>query len=404
VFTSNTLLEPGVFGIFRPVLLLPAGITDRLTPEQLQAILAHELCHVRRRDNLTAAVHMVVEAIFWFHPLVWWIGRRLVDERERACDEEVLRSGNPPVAYAEGILNVCRLYVESPLACASGVTGSDLGKRIESIMTEGLSNALTPARKILLAAAGVAAVAGPVLVGVVNAAAPAFEVASIRPANRDARGVIIEYLPGGGLRMVNVALKDIIAFAWDVPRFLISGAPPWLESSRFDIQARPAPSEAGNEDETRRRLQTLLAERCRLAIRRDSKEMPVYALVAVKNGPKLRESSRERDLGGSPGRVTAEGLSMPGLAKFLTGLLKRPVDDHTGLSGKYDFTLEWIPEGRDLIGKGGGNESPVSASAPDPSGPSLFTAIQQQLGLKLESRRGPVEIIVIDRVEQPSEN
>ncbi len=88
-------LEPGVFGILRPVLLLPEGITDRLTPAQLEAVIAHELCHVRRRDNLTAAIHMVVETVFWFHPLVWWIRARLVEERERACDEEVLRAGRP---------------------------------------------------------------------------------------------------------------------------------------------------------------------------------------------------------------------------------------------------------------------------------------------------------------------
>jgi bla regulator protein blaR1 len=84
VISSPTLLEPGLFGIFRPVLLLPDGITDRLTPAQFQAILAHELCHLRRRDNLAAATHMLVEAIFWFHPLVWWIGARLIEERERA--------------------------------------------------------------------------------------------------------------------------------------------------------------------------------------------------------------------------------------------------------------------------------------------------------------------------------
>ncbi len=115
--SSPVHLEPGVFGIFRQVLLLPEGITDRLTPAQWNAILAHELCHVRRRDNLTAAIHMAVEAIFWFHPLVWWIGTRLVDERERACDEEVLLGAGNPEAYAEGILNVCKLYLESPLRC-----------------------------------------------------------------------------------------------------------------------------------------------------------------------------------------------------------------------------------------------------------------------------------------------
>ena len=102
--------EPGVVGFLRPVLVLPAHLLEHLNPRQLGAILTHELCHVRRRDNLFAGVHMMVEAIFWFHPLVWWIGARMVEERELACDEEVLRRGCEPADYVEGILKVCRLY------------------------------------------------------------------------------------------------------------------------------------------------------------------------------------------------------------------------------------------------------------------------------------------------------
>src|SRR5207302_1570649 len=165
---SRTSLEPGVFGITRPVLLWPEGISERLEDSHLEAILAHELWHVRRRDNLAAAIHMVVEAVFWFHPLVWWIGARLVEERERACDEEVLRLGNQPHDYAAGILNVCKFYLESPLACASGVTGADLKKRIEAIMTNRISHNLTLTRKFLLAAAAIMVVAGPIAIGIVH--------------------------------------------------------------------------------------------------------------------------------------------------------------------------------------------------------------------------------------------
>jgi len=125
--SSPSSLEPGIFGILRPVLLLPEGIADRLTSGQLNAVIAHALCHLRRRDNRTAGIHMVVKTIFWFHPLVWWIRARLVKERERACDEEVVRLSDPQ-EYAEGILNVCKFYLESPLVCASGVTGFDLKK------------------------------------------------------------------------------------------------------------------------------------------------------------------------------------------------------------------------------------------------------------------------------------
>ena len=103
-------------GISRPVVLFSQGILERLTAAHLEAVLAHEFCHLRRRDNLTAALHMIVEAVFW-NPLVWWIGARLAEERERACDESVLRLGNEAQVYAESILRVCQFYVDSPLAC-----------------------------------------------------------------------------------------------------------------------------------------------------------------------------------------------------------------------------------------------------------------------------------------------
>ncbi len=115
--------EPGVVGFLRPVLVLPAQLLEHLNPRQLGAILTHELCHVRRRDNFFAAVHMIVEAIFWFHPLVWWIGSRMVEERELACDEEVLRMGCEPADYVEGILKVCRFYIGIPITLCFGSDG-----------------------------------------------------------------------------------------------------------------------------------------------------------------------------------------------------------------------------------------------------------------------------------------
>src|SRR5688572_19133026 len=156
------VLEPGVIGIFRPVLMLPAGIQEYLPPRQLQAVLAHELCHVRRRDNLTAAIHMLVEGVFWFHPLVWWIGGRLVDARERACDEDVLRELGDPHAYAEGILNVCKMYVRAPLVCVSGVSGADLRTRLDAIVANRMGRRLTAAQTFGLVAVGLVGISLPV--------------------------------------------------------------------------------------------------------------------------------------------------------------------------------------------------------------------------------------------------
>ena len=123
-----------MFGIRQPILLWPASIADRLAGDHIEAILAHELCHVARRDNLLRPPRMVVQTLFWFHPLVWWIGARLVDERERACDESVVASGSEPERYAESILKTCQFFVEAPALCMAGVTGANLEKRMEHIM------------------------------------------------------------------------------------------------------------------------------------------------------------------------------------------------------------------------------------------------------------------------------
>jgi len=170
-----------VFGIRKPVLLLPEGIADHLTPTQLDLIVAHELCHVRRRDNLTGAIHMLVEAVFWFYPLVWWIRTRLVEERERACDEAVCSQGHDAEVYAEGILKVCQFYLEPPPIWASGITGANLKRRIESIMTGSIVDRMTFGKKLTLTMVASAALCMPVVFGILNAP-PALPPGSI-PAN-----------------------------------------------------------------------------------------------------------------------------------------------------------------------------------------------------------------------------
>ena len=165
VLTSSAPIEPGLIGIFRPVLMLPDGIQARLNRQEMDAILAHEFCHFRRRDNLTAAVHMLVESLFWFHPLVWWLGRRLMNERERACDEAVLATGNDPRVFAEAILNVCRFYIQTPSTCSSALSGADLRGRIETILANRKVRRLGRAHKYGLAALVTLSLAAPILAG-----------------------------------------------------------------------------------------------------------------------------------------------------------------------------------------------------------------------------------------------
>ncbi len=165
VLASPTLLEPGLFGLWRPVLIVPKRLPDQLSRPEIEALVAHEACHMRRRDNLTGAIHMLVEALVWFHPLVWWIGARLIEERERACDEAVVRSGHDRAAYARSLVECCRLYLQSPLPCVAGASGSNLTRRVEMIMTAPPRASLTRSGKALLLAAGVCAFASPVAAG-----------------------------------------------------------------------------------------------------------------------------------------------------------------------------------------------------------------------------------------------
>lgn len=445
---AETSLEPGIFGIFRPVLLLPSGIAEHLSAVQLDAVLAHELCHVRRRDNLAAAMHMLVEAIFWFHPLVWWLGARLVEEREHACDEEVLRLGSEPEVYAESILKTCQFYLESPLACVPGITGSDLKARIVRIMTQGIARKLSLSRKALLAVAAIAAVAGPILFGVLNplhvraqsptattASAPKFEVASIKPTDGAGGLFRVRLDPSGRFVANNVTVRFLIEQAYSLKDSQISGAPGWIDSEHYDISAKPEDAfveQKLSRDERSQQislmLQSLLADRFKVSLHHETKDLPLYVLAVAKNGPKLHESAPAPPESDTPppgppgaplrrgfiqmrsGEFTGNSVSLDRLVEVLSRVVGRIVVDKTGLKGNYYFTLNWTPgegEGPMFRGPGGpgaGGPPRDAAPPPDASGPTIFTALQEQLGLKLESQKGPVDTVVIDRVEKPSEN
>jgi len=172
----QTNIEPGVVGVARPVLLLPHGIAQSIEPQQLRAIVAHEVEHVRRHDNLTAAIFMLIQALFWFYPLVWWLGTRLHVERERACDEAVIAAGCQRETYAQSILNVCRLYLQLPLPCVAGIAGGELQKRIESIMVPRPVHALSAAAGVLLGLTATSAVLAPIALGAVSATTASAQV------------------------------------------------------------------------------------------------------------------------------------------------------------------------------------------------------------------------------------
>jgi uncharacterized protein (TIGR03435 family) len=235
--------------------------------------------------------------------------------------------------------------------------------------------------------------------------APAFEVASVKPADPAARGVRMQFTPGGGVRFENASLAAMIQLAYDIQPFQLSGGPGWISAERFLVIAK-APAQA-DESQTRLRLQALLAERFQLSVHRDRKEAPVYALVAGRNGPKLKESTTGFDgITGSPGRLTGERAEMRLLVANLSRLLGRTVVDETGLKATYKFDLQWSPEMDGAAGKVAADKAEaVGASLPDSTtAPSLVSALQEQLGLRLEARKGSVEVIVVDRAERPAAN
>jgi uncharacterized protein (TIGR03435 family) len=261
---------------------------------------------------------------------------------------------------------------------------------------------------------------------------PKFEVASVRENTADDGKIMIGIQPGGRFNAVNVPLWDLIRQAYGLQRSQIIDAPDWTETARFDIIAKaegdiPRMTPGAPAGALNFMLQDLLEERFKLRAHRETREMPIYALTAArpdrKLGAGLRASTADcaamRGRGGrgmaagpqlqgerpacgmrmAPNQILAGGVSMAQLSQVLSQLSQRSVVDRTGLEGNFDIDLTFTPE---RLPQGAPPPGAPPLPAIDPNGPSLFTAVQEQLGLKLESDRAPVEVLVIDHVERPT--
>jgi uncharacterized protein (TIGR03435 family) len=267
-------------------------------------------------------------------------------------------------------------------------------------------------------------------------AKPSFEVATVKPSDPGQRGAMIQNQPGGRFVTKGTPLRTLMTFAYRVRDFQISGGPGWIGTDRWDIEGRAeegsipvptGPPDPNTPDPIGIRLQTLLEQRFQLKTHRETKELPIYELSIAKGGSKMKLSDdqtpyRPPERGSPPppapqpggvmprysmrmgrGSLQASAVEMPFFVQVLSQQLGRNVTDTTGLKGLYDIQLDWTPDpppSGALAGAGG----PEAAPPIDPNGPSIFTAIQEQLGLKLESTKGPVDVIVIDSVQKPSEN
>ena len=233
-----------------------------------------------------------------------------------------------------------------------------------------------------------------------GAQAPAFEVASVKPARPDATARSLTQNPGARLTTSNATVKMLIMLAYQVMPDQILGGPKWLESDGFDIDAKGA-DPGVTQAQFRHMIQSLLADRFQLKVHRSTKELPVYALVLAKNGPKLAEAKDDdpevsmRIEG--PGQMTGVKATMSMFASALSRPLQRQVIDETGLKGAYNFKLQFVPDRNP-------SKPGEDGVIPTGDGPSIFTALQEQLGLNLKTSKGPVEVLVIDHAEKPTPN
>ncbi len=446
--SSASCAAPVTVGLLRPRVILPE--CWREWPQvQLDAVLTHERAHARRRDPLFQWLALFNRALFWFHPLAWWLERKLSALAEEACDAAVLERGHDPREYSEYLLDLARAVQRAGTrvnVVAVGMPGSYLPQRVKKIIDGVRAPRISPIRMACTAvacaipaalfAAGTLGrlqpnfppklplPAPPQLPAVVLAQVPtvtpaaprprptqpaasaplAFEVVSVRPVSSGGgRGGMLNTTPGRviGERVTGSMLIEQ-AYGLNYTQSEVIGAPGWLQTEKYDMEGKADGNPS--KDQLMFMVQTALADRFKLKVHREAKEGPAYALVVAKNGPKIHQVQEgdPQPSGPTPPPGTnilpiGGRMPMSVFARFLSGPMgtllldktnppqgrskaSRPVIDKTGLEGLYDFSL---------------------VAAPDDD---FLTVVQEQLGLKLEPTKAPIDVLIIDHIEKPDEN
>ena len=479
--TSISCASPVTVGFLRPRIILPVCVVD-WPQAQLDAVLTHEREHVHRRDPLFQWLALFNRAVFWFHPVAWWLERKLSALAEEACDDAVLERGHDPHEYSECLLELARTVQRAGTrvnVVAMAMPGGGLPQRIKTIIagvrTQHVSRtrmacaALACAIPMAVFAAGtldhvpqilpllplparpipqppvLIAQASPLQVSSKPPETPPakleFEVATIRPSNlrTNADGRELVPIVKGGLgtsdpgqiSYTGTWLPWLFMTAYGLKDSQQLLTPDWLRSERFDITAKiPAGT---TPEQFNIMLQNLLLERFRVSLHHESRTLPVYALVVAKNGLKLMESGKlsgdaslpagtaiggKRDEQGFPilppsytgivgwpsdGHVrwTGSRVVLWKMALLVRDRVEYPIVDETGLTGEYDFKLD-LPLGARPGAPTSQAAGPVEASDP---APSIFEALENQLGLRLEQRKAPLDVVVIDHIEKvPTDN
>jgi bla regulator protein blaR1 len=475
VLLHESVAGPMTCGVFHPAILLSRD-TEAWSEEDLGRAIGHELEHVRRADWFTHCLARIACAVYWFHPLVWIAWRRLALEAECACDDGVL-TRSEAIAYAEQLVALARRLStaeNSPLLAMA--SRSDLAARVKAVLDGRQSRgragsfaigvAGTFGALILLTLSPLTITASPQTAGhsatdweKAAGGQMSFEVASVKQETAAEGKSCDSNIPlgpgdvfpptGGLLNITKCPIQALIAFAYKLTandaKGLLSQMPKWAFAAGFAVQARTTANTT--KDQMRLMMQSLLADRFKLAIHYETRQAPAYALVLAKPGKmgrQLRAYGNEEPCptapavtppgamsqaalatvtGGFPAvcggltpipasqpslvKVGGRNVSMGLIANTLPSLLlqmgnfDRPVIDQTGLSGTYDFTLEW-----DRV-HSNASLTPVAADAPPPAemaGPTLSEALRDQLGLKLDPTTVPLSTFVVDQIEEPTPN
>ena len=428
LLVSGIAKAPAAIGCLRPIVLVPAGALAGLPAAQVEALLLHELAHIRRHDYLLNILQSVVEAIFFYHPGVWWISRHMRTERELCCDDIAVSTTGDALTYARALaeLDLAR-FIQPSLMAANGGSVAD---RIARLLGQS-STACRVSSRSAIEPALILLGMGAWIVFAQTSVRPQFEVASIKPSVSQ-RTMNVRPLPGRLTADAN--LQILVQYAYGVEPFQVVGVPNSLASNRYQIDAKAG--DTANRDQMFLMLQSLLEDRFQLKTHRDTKELPVFALVPNKGGLKLpapKEGSCVDSAVDAPaewtgaGRMTPPGqgqpttgrcgsvvvyfetagarmkggkIAMPELVRALSKALGRTVIDQTGFTGLFDLQLDFVPDDATPSMP----PPPPNSAMSDAAGVSIMQALQQQLGLRIQSTKGPVQVIVVDRAEAPSVN
>jgi uncharacterized protein (TIGR03435 family) len=412
---SDDIESPIAVGFLRPAIVLPASLPDRLSQVEMDHVLLHEAAHIARWDDWTNLLARLLSTVLALHPVAQWILWQIAREREMACDDWAVARIGAARPYAESLAHMCELqWSHRKELLATGVLGwgSRVSIRIEILLRRGREFSPRASRSRVVASAAIllaflaAALVSPRCIGF--AQRPEFEVASVKRNTTNGEMDFVPRRSGDRVIIHNNQVGNVILYAYRVPIYQVEGNLDLPDGwNWYDIEAR-AP-ESSTDDQIRIMLQALLEDRFKLKVHRETREMAAYKLVIAKNGPKLKPAVpgfrptvdgiampfREGFCAGVLGRdgrhLIGEGATVAQVINWLPGNLEGPVVDGTGgIDGKFDFDVRFIRENK---------------PAPDGEpGPDLPTALQEELGLKLERSKAPIEVLVIDHLEKPSGN